>query len=138
MDRSPTDGFQYVIADLFQPQGILYHLRGNLCQLERRFFSQKVRSLEEINMECMALDILTAVHQTAQRPDLRVCSNSQGILQRHDRAHLIRDRANAADTGSDIGDFLEEAVDQEALEEARRLIDIQTDLDGLAILQSDK
>ena len=51
-----------------------------------------------------------------------------------DGAHLVCDRADAADAGDDVDDLVRGPSDDELLEVARRLEDAETRLEDLAVL----
>ena len=68
--------------------------------------------------------------QVAQRT--AVDRHAAGVLHRPHRAHLVGDRADAADPRGDVGRLGEGAAAQQRLEEARRLVDAQLDLRHLA------
>ena len=63
-----------------------------------------------------------AARGSARRPRRR------GVLHRVHGAHLVGDRADAADARGDVGRLGERAAAQERLEEARRLEDAQLDV----------
>ena len=54
-------------------------------------------------------------------------------LEGVDRAHLVGDRADAADAGDDVDDLVRRAADDEPLEVARRLEDLEVRLHDLAV-----
>ena len=55
------------------------------------------------------------------------------VLERVDGAHLVRDRADAADARDDVDDLVGRPADDEPLEVARRLEDPEAGLDDLAV-----
>ena len=85
-------------------------------------------------MQHVALDPLAAVQQVAQRADggVDLVEDAQGLFQGVAGAHLVGDRADAADAGGDVRHFAEVAAAQEGLEEPRRLVDLQPRLGPLA------
>ena len=57
--------------------------------------------------------------------------DAAGVLDRRARAHLVGDRADAADPGGDVRRLGVGAAAQERLEEAGRLVDIEPGLHHL-------
>ena len=51
--------------------------------------------------------------------------DAEQVLERVDRAHLVGDRADAADARDDVEDLVRRAADDERLEVARRLEDLR-------------
>jgi len=60
-------------------------------------------------------------------------STSKQVLEGHRRAHLVGDRADAADSGGDVDDFVGRPTDDELLEVARRLEDRQAGFGDVAV-----
>jgi len=73
----------------------------------------------------VALDPLPAVQQPAQVGDRLGDGDAAGGLDRRARAHLVGDRADAADAGGDVRRLGIRAAAQERLEEAGRLVDVE-------------
>ena len=84
-------------------------------------------------MERVALDVLAAVEEPAQRPDRRVDLDAVEVLEGVDRGHLVGDRADPADAGDDVDDLVAGAAHDQPLEVARRLEDLQARLDDLPV-----
>ena len=61
--------------------------------------------MQHHDMQRMALDPFAAIDQPPQRPQLPVDLDAEGVLDRMHRAHLIGDRADAADAGNDVRAF---------------------------------
>ncbi len=76
-------------------------------------------------MQRVALDPLPAVQQPAQVGDRLGDGDAAGGLDRRARAHLVGDRADAADAGGDVRRLGVRAAAQERLEETGRLVDIE-------------
>ena len=93
--------------------------------LDRVGVAQEVGGVEHIDVQGVALDPLAAVEQAAQGAELPVDLDAVGVLHGVDGAHLVGDRADAADAGGDIGGLGEVPAAQERLEEARRLEDLE-------------
>src|SRR5208282_5978472 len=85
----------------------------------------------------MALDPLGALEQPAEAADLRAGVDPQRLLQRVAGAHLVGDRADAADPGGDIGHLADLAAAEEGLEEAGGLVDVQLDPIDLTVFELD-
>ena len=88
---------------------------------DRIGIAEKIRCMQHHHMQRMALDPFAAIDQPPQRSQLPADRDAKGVLDRMDGAHLIGDRADAADAGDDVGSFHVAAAAQERLEEARRL-----------------
>ena len=54
------------------------------------------------DVQRVALDPLAAIQQPAQRPDLAADRDAERVLHRVHRAHLVGDRADAADARGDV------------------------------------
>jgi len=70
------------------------------------------------HVQHVALDPLAAVQEPAQLAQLPVGVQAPGVLDGVARAHLVRDRADAADPGGDFRRLGVPAAAQERLEEA--------------------
>ena len=88
-------------------------------------------------MQRVGLDPLAAVKQPPQRAQLALHADAAGRLERVDRAHLVGDRADAADARGDVRHLAEVPPAQERLEEARGLVDAELDVAHLAAAQLD-
>ena len=93
--------------------------------------------MQQVDVQRMALDPLAAVQQVAKVADRRVERGAAGRLDRLARAHLVGDRADAADAGRDVGRFGVGAAAQEALEESRWFEDAQSHIVDLALADLD-
>ena len=65
--------------------------------------AEHVGGVEHEDVERVALDPLAAVDQPAQRPDGVADLDAAGVLDRRAGAHLVGDRADAADARGDVG-----------------------------------
>ena len=90
-----------------------------------------------MDVQGVALDPFTAIQQPPQRADLGRHLKAERLLQRMAGAHLVGDRADAADAGGDVGNFTDLPAAQEALEEPRRLVDVELDVVDNLALQAD-
>jgi hypothetical protein len=81
--------------------------------------------VQHVNVQNMALDPFTAVDEPPEIADRAGHGDAECVLHRVHRAHLVGDRADAADARGDVGGFGEGAAAQESLEEARRLEDVE-------------
>ncbi len=77
-------------------------------------------------MQCVGGDPLAAVQQPAQRPHPRIHDRAARLLESVARAHLIRDRADSADPGRDVGWLPEVAATKKSLEEPGRFVDVES------------
>ena len=99
-----------------------------LGQLERARVAEEVGQVEQVDVQGVALDPLAAVEQAAERPDGGVDLDAEAVLEGVDRGHLVGDRADAADAGDDVDDLVGRPADDQALEVARRLEDLEVRL----------
>src|SRR6476659_5880243 len=102
-------------------------------ELHRARVAEEVGSVQEVDVERVALDPLGAVQEPAERPRGRLDLDADQVLEGVDRAHLVRDRADAADAGHDLEHLVGGPAHDERLEVARRLEDLQTRLADLPI-----
>ncbi len=93
--------------------------------------------MQEVDVQRVALDPLAAVEEVAQRPQLPVDGDADGVLDGRTRTHLVGHRADAADAGGDVGWLGEPPVAQEPLEEPGRLVDVELHVDQLAVAHLD-
>ena len=87
--------------------------------LDRPLVAEEVRGVQDEGVQSVALQPLAAIDQAAQAADLLRDGHPEGVLHRRDRAHLVGDRADAADPRGDVGRVGERAPPQQRLEEAR-------------------
>ena len=93
-------------------------------ELDRALVAEEVGRVEHEDVQRVALDPLAAVEEPPQRAQLAADLDAADLLHRVHGAHLVRDRADAADARGDVGRLGEGAAAQERLEEARRLVDV--------------
>src|SRR3990170_4175106 len=90
-------------------------------EVDGALVTEEVGRMQQVDVERVALDPLAAIDQPAERAQRPVDRYPERVLHRVDGAHLIGDRADAADARGDVGRFGEGAAAQERLEEAWRL-----------------
>ena len=136
MDLAPADHRHQRVAGLLHLQALLDDLAMVARHLDRARVAEEVGRVQHVDVQRVALDPLAAVDQAAQVADRAVVDrDAAGVLHRPHRAHLVGDRADAADPRGDVGRLGERAAAQQRLEEARRLVDAQLDVDDLAALE---
>ena len=138
MDLAAADDDHQLVPGLLQGQAALDDVGVIARHLDRSVVAEEVGRVEHVDVERVALDPLAAVEEPPQEPDRLAHLDPADVLHRVDRAHLVRDRADAADAGGDVGRLEEGAAAQERLEEARRLEDPQLDLVDLAVDEPDR
>ena len=132
MDRATADDFEDLVAELLHPQALLDDLAVVGRHLDRARVAEEVRGVQHVDMQRVALDPLSAVEQPAQVANRPLVDRDPArVLHRTDRAGLVGDRADAANPRGDVGRLGEGTPAQQGLEEARRLIDPQLDVDDL-------
>ncbi len=83
-------------------------------------------------MQGVAGDPFSTVEQASQVGDRAVHGDAEGVFDGQAGAHLVGDRADAADAGGDVGWLGAGPSAQERLEEPRRLVDLEPDVADLA------
>ena len=124
---SPQE-FQQRVAHLLEAQAPLDFAPVVSGHRHRALVPQEIRSVEQIDMQGVALDPLRAVEQPAEHADLRTGPDPQSRFQRMDSAHLVSHRTDPADARGNVGHFLEMAPAQESFKKAGRLEDVQLDV----------
>ena len=125
MDRPPADQPTSRLPACLSREARLHRLPVVCGHVERARVAQEVGQVEQVDVQRMALDPLAAVQEPAQGPDLRLDLDAEGVLDRMDGGHLVRDRADPADPGHDVDDLVGGPSDDELLEVARRLEDLR-------------
>ena len=90
-----------------------------------------------VDVQRMALDPFAAIVQPAQGAHCWIDLHTEQPLEGVQGAHLIRHRADAADARRDVRGFAGVAAAQQRLEEARRLEDLEAQVDQLAALDGE-
>ncbi len=93
--------------------------------------------MQEVDVQRVALDPLTAVQQPAQRRHRVADFDAASVLHRQARRHLVGDGADPADPRRDVGGFAEVPAHEHRLEEARWLEDIQRDVADASVAHDD-
>ncbi len=128
MDLAAADERHHLVAGLLQREPALDRRRRVARQLDGAVVAEEVGRVEHVDVQRVALDPLAAVEEPAQQADRLRDLDAAEALHRVDRAHLVGDRADAADARRDVGRLAERAAAQERLEEARRLEDPELDV----------
>ena len=123
MDLASADEGHDLVAGLLQPQAALDD-RGRIAgELHGSVVTEEVGRVEHVDVERVALDPLAAVEEPAQHLQRLRDLDSADCLHRVQRAHLVRDRADAADPRGDVRRLEERPAAKHGLEEPRRLED---------------
>ena len=125
------------IAGLLDREPVQNHLAMLPRHRDRVGIAEEIRRVEEEHVQGMAFDPFAAVQQPAQGANGGASLDTQRVFDRGASAHLVSDRADAADARRDIGDLGVGAAAQEGLEEARRLEDAQLHVAHLIALKAD-
>ena len=137
MGRASADHLEDRVAKLLELQRRLDDLGIVLGQLQRVLEPQEVGGVQHGRVQDVALDPFTAVNQPAQVADRPCDLDAQRLFHGVAGAHLIGDRADAADAGRDVGGIAVDPALQEGLEETRRLEDAEADVLDLVVLDAD-
>ena len=138
MHLATADDRHHLVARLLQRERLRDEVGIVARELDRALVAEKVRRVEHEDVQRMALDPLAAVEEATQRAQLASDLDAARLLHRLHGAHLVRDRADAADAGGDVRRLRERAAAKEGLEEARRLVDVELDLVDPAVLDLDE
>src|SRR5579863_7460509 len=125
---SPSQKGNDSVPCLFHLETALDNIRIILRQTYNIGIAQKVGGMEHIDMQRVAFNPLAAVEQSAQGAKLPVNHHAKGVFHRVYRAHLIRDRADSADTSGDIWSLAELTPAHKCLKETWRFDDFQFDI----------
>ena len=98
-----ADDAHHLVAGLLHVQRALDELAVVLGELDRARVAEEVGRVEHEDVQRVALDPLAAVEEPAQRADLRADLDAAGVLHRVHARRLVRDRADPADAGGDVG-----------------------------------
>ena len=121
MDFAPAEKAHQIVSRFLQGKAVTNSIAVIARHRDRVFVAKKIRRMQHYNMQRVAFDPFAAIDQAPQRPELPANLDAEGIFDRMDGAHLIGDRADAADAGHDIRGFEIAPAAQECLEKARRL-----------------
>ena len=102
VDRAPSDGLHEQVADALELQAPFHRRPVERGELHGVLATEEVRCMEQVDVQGMALDPLAAVQQPAQGHDGRVDGHAASVLDRRAGAHLVSDRADAADARGDL------------------------------------
>src|SRR6516165_2406683 len=96
MDLATAQQCHNPVADFLQPQSSfddrpVFPGHGNGI-----WITQKIGSMQHVDMQGVALNPFATIKKTAERPDGRVNTEAQSSLDGMRCAHLIRDRADSA------------------------------------------
>ncbi len=136
VDCPAADQFHDLVAGPLESERLLHDRLVVAGHGDRALVAQEVRGVEHVYMEGMALDPFAPVEELAQRSNLWIDFDLEQVLEGHRRAHLVGDRADAADSGGDVDDFVGRSTDHELLKVARRLEDRQAGLDDVAVVDA--
>ena len=133
VDRPPAHQLDELVAGLLQPQATLEGgpLEGR--QLDGVGQAEEVGGVQHVHVQRVALDPLAAVEEPPQLLEGPVHGHAAGVLDRPAGAHLVGDRADAADAGGQVGRLGVGPAPEEGLEEARRLVDAHLHVDDLPV-----
>ena len=125
MHRAAAEERDEVVSEPLQGEPAAHRLRLAARELDDALAAVEVGRGEEVDVEAVALDPLAAVERAPHAPHPGPGRAAEQGLEGVHGAHLVGDRADAADARHQVRHLLEGASLQEALEEARRLVDAQ-------------
>src|SRR5215469_3144318 len=99
--------------------------------------AEKVRRVQEVDVQRVAFDPFPAVEQPPKRRYRRGYARLAGVLDRLTGAHLVGDRADAADPRGDVGRLGVLAAAQQCFEEPGRFVEVQPRFGYLAVADDD-
>ena len=97
MDRPTADQLHDRVAGLLQCQPPLDQVAAVFGEGERGGVAEEVGGMQQVNVQGVTLDPLSAVEQTAKIGDRSRDHDPAGRLDGQARAHLVGDRADPAD-----------------------------------------
>ena len=133
MDRPAADQFHDRVSGLLQRQPTLDQSASAAlpCEVERAGVAEEVGRVQQVDVQRVTFDPLSAVEQPAKIGDRSGDLDPAGRLDRQACAHLVGHRADPADARGDVGRLGVPPPAQERLEEPGRLVDLQPHvLDG--------
>ena len=133
----PPSRREDLVAGLLQAQPALHRGAVLFRQGHHALAAEEVGGGEHVDVQGMALDPFPAVVEPPQGPYRRIDRNLEKALEGVDGAHLIRDRTDSADPGGDVRGLAGVPAAQERLEEARRLEDLEAQVDDLAAVDGE-
>src|ERR1035441_9463894 len=137
-DFAPPQDGPDLVPELLQLESLRIDLGVVLRHVDRALIPEKVRRVEHRDVQDVALDPLAAIEEPAEVPDGARDGDAAGVLHRVDGAHLVGDRADAADPRGDVGRLGEVPSPEERLEEPGRLVDPELHLLDLVSLDADE
>ena len=123
VDFAPTEHPQDLVARLLEREAPAHRVPVCLGHANAVWVAEEIRRVQHHHVQAVALDPFAAIDQPPQGPELPLDLNAEGAFDRVHGAHLVGDRADAADAGNDVRYLLMTAPPQQRLEEARWLED---------------
>jgi hypothetical protein len=124
MDRPAADQLHDRVAGLLQRQPSFDQVAAVFREGERTGVAEEVGGVQQLDVQCVTLDPLSAVEQPTEIGDRSGDLDPAGCLDGQARAHLVGHRADPADARGDVRRFGVLPPAQERLEEPRRLVDL--------------
>src|SRR5262245_654899 len=137
MNLAPAEQRHDFIARLLQPQPAFDDGAMIFRHLESVLIAEKVRRVEQEDVQRVAFDPFAAVDKAPQRSQLPVHLDAESALHRVNGAHLVSDGADAADARRDVWRLAVMSPAQKGFKEARRLEDLQANVLDLAAFDLD-
>ncbi len=120
MNRPATKHFQQAIPMFFQPQAAIDLVGKVAGKRQTALVPQEIGRVQQVHVQNVALDPFPAIQQATQPANLGRRGDAERRFQSMDRAHLVGDRADAANSGGDVGYFFQGPTAQQRLEQPRR------------------
>jgi hypothetical protein len=133
MDLAAAEERHDLVAGLLQPEPAAHGLAMIARHVDGALVAQEVGRVQHDDVQRVALDPFTAIEEAPQVAQLAGDGDPERALHGVHRAHLIGDRADAADARGDVRRLGESAAAQQRLEEARRLEDAELGAAHLAV-----
>src|SRR6516225_11333414 len=112
MDLAPAKQAQEVVAGLLERQRALQRFAMIARHRNRVRIAKEVWRMQHHNVQRMALDPFAAIEQPTQSANRLVDLDAERILDSVHPAHLVRDRADPADTSNNIENLAKAAPAQ--------------------------
>ena len=112
-----------VVADLLEPQRGANEIAVILRHVDCTVVTEEVRRMQHVDVEHVAFDPFATIEKPAQLAQRSVNLDTENLLHRVHRTHLVGHRADTADASRDVGCFHIGTAAQKRFVETRRFKD---------------
>ena len=137
MDLAPAEQCHDLVANLLQRETAAHNVAMVAGHVDSAGIAEEIGRMQHVDVQRVALHPLAAVEEAPQFAQRSCHGDTERILHRMHRAHLIGDWTDAADARSDVRRLGQGAAAQKRLEEAGRLEDAEFGARDRAIAHDD-